>query len=358
VFYIVTFLIDIPTGVFADVYSRRKAFVIGCALRCVALTSYFFSKTFAFFLIAEIIDGIGTSFCNGALDAWAIDALDRSGFEGPKDRIISRASQFSNLGLIVTPVFGATVANFDIGFPWLLGAGGFILSAVIGNALREQPIAAPMPLLRPLGIPDQIFNAACRGFAVTSIRYLCIAEAIILASLTSFSLEWPMLVRQTYGAEIWVIGWMVGTFSVARIAGAQLALKMPNTSFGRSRYLVICIIIGSSLLFGAGAINDNLITIIGLLILLNVCIGAKEPLALAWINELLTADERATMLSFRSMCATIGASLGLLMGGYVAKQWGISVQWMVGGAVLAVSAFCYVRAGVRRSELLSLGKVD
>ena len=346
-FYIVTFLLDIPTGAFADIQGRRRAFIIGCAFRCAALTIYFYSRSFTFFLIAETIDGIGTSFVNGALDAWAIDALDKAGFRGSKDRVISHAYQFSTLGLMISPILGAAIATRDLSFPWLLGAGGFFLSGLIGAVLRERYVRYSKLSIHPREISDRIYNAARRGFAIRQIRYLCIAEGIVLAALTPYGLEWPMLFRHTFGTEVWAIGWMVALFSLSRMIGAELSPRMLNIGSHRVGYLSGLMAAAAVILFVAGAITINLALTLGLLILLNVCIGAKEPLALAWINELFLPDDRATMLSFRSMCATVGASAGLLTGGYVADLWGISIQWMAGGILLGVSAACYVRAGTR-----------
>ena len=86
-YFFVTFLTDVPTGAFADALGRRRSFVLGCALRFAAFLTYFFAHHYAFFLIAESIDGIGTTFCNGAIDAWGVDALDAGGYARPKDRL-------------------------------------------------------------------------------------------------------------------------------------------------------------------------------------------------------------------------------------------------------------------------------
>src|SRR5215813_13895955 len=72
--------------------------VLGCLLRGLSFALYFLSHTYALFLVAEAIDAVGTTFCNGAVDAWAVDGLDEAGFEGPKHGLFSRISQLSSLG--------------------------------------------------------------------------------------------------------------------------------------------------------------------------------------------------------------------------------------------------------------------
>src|SRR5260370_24958950 len=60
-FFVVIFLTDVPTGAFADALGRRRSFVIGCAHRVAAFLLYFSDHHYAVFLIAEMIDGVGTT---------------------------------------------------------------------------------------------------------------------------------------------------------------------------------------------------------------------------------------------------------------------------------------------------------
>ena len=85
-YFVVMFLTDVPTGVFADAMGRRRSFVLGCATRVAAFTVYFYAHHFLAFVIAESIDGIGTTLCNGAIDAWGVDALDRPPAGGNPER--------------------------------------------------------------------------------------------------------------------------------------------------------------------------------------------------------------------------------------------------------------------------------
>src|SRR5882757_358634 len=75
-YFLVTFLTDVPTGAFADAIGRRISVVLGCALHAAAFILYFYSYHYWHFIAAEILDGVATTFGNGAIDAWAVDALD------------------------------------------------------------------------------------------------------------------------------------------------------------------------------------------------------------------------------------------------------------------------------------------
>src|SRR5687767_1559114 len=71
---IAAFLFEIPTGVVADVYSRRLSIIIGYALMGVGFIFYGI-PTFAMVLFAQVLWGIGYTFTSGATDAWIVDEI-------------------------------------------------------------------------------------------------------------------------------------------------------------------------------------------------------------------------------------------------------------------------------------------
>src|SRR5260370_18950297 len=127
-YFVVMFLTDVPTGAFADAMGRRRSFVLGCATRAAAFTVYFFAHHFLVFVIAESIDGIGTTLCNGAIDAWGVDALAAARFHGIKHRPFSAISQLPNFGFMSAATIGAYVADINTAVPWRLGADSYSLA--------------------------------------------------------------------------------------------------------------------------------------------------------------------------------------------------------------------------------------
>src|SRR5580658_9125908 len=188
-YFAVTFLTDVPTGAFADALGRRRSFVLGCALRVAAFMVYFFAHAYPIFLVAEAIDGVGTTFCNGAIDAWGVDALDDAGFVGLKDRLFSRIAQLSSASFMVSAMVGAYVADIDIAYPWLLGAAGWALSGLIGAYLMrgEKPRAVQVEWSKlPAEIARQVGDGMRAGFAARTVMMLSIAGAIQIAALAPY----------------------------------------------------------------------------------------------------------------------------------------------------------------------------
>jgi MFS family permease len=354
-YFAVTFLTDVPTGAFADALGRRKSFILGCAARASAFLVYFFAHYYFVFLIAETIDGIGTTFCNGAIDAWGVDALDDAGFDQVKDRLFSRISQLSTIGFMISSVIGAHVANVNIAWPWLLGAAGYLISGLVGSLLMtgERPRETAMRF-RGLGamLSARVAQGLRQGFGRRTILLLSAAGAIQIAAWAPFWMEWPLLFSDRYGVGVWIIGYLWSMFAIARMIGAEAIARfgLRSADSGRALALTMLTSMAGLMLFLAGSAAGRPNLALGILFAMNLCTGAMGPLAQSWFNEQIESKERATLLSFNSTLGTLGGSVGAVFGGWAADAFGIPAGWQLAGVITLGSAACYFALRARAAE--------
>jgi MFS family permease len=339
-YFIVTFLTDIPTGAFADALGRRRSFVLGAGLRVCAFSLYFFAHRYPVFLLAETIDAFGTTFCNGAIDAWGVDALDAAGYEGVKDRLFSRISQLSNAGFMATSVAGAYIADIDIAYPWLMGAAGYLATGIAAAFLMhgEKPTAAKVNLRAAArDLVERVRGGFAAGFTARAVLLLSAAGAITVAAWAPYWLEWPLLFNQRFGVGVWIVGWIYCGLTIARMLGAEAVIRVAwdeRTRAGRLGSLVI----GSAvMLFAAGLMARWPLISLVMLFGMNMCTGAIQPLVQSWFNEQIASAQRATLLSFNSTFSTFGGSVGLLFNGWIADSAGIPIAWQA-AAMLSLCA--------------------
>jgi MFS family permease len=343
-YFAVTFLTDVPTGAFADALGRRRSFVLGCLIRVTAFMIYFFAHAYPIFLIAESIDGIGTTFCNGAIDAWGVDALDEAGFAGLKDRLFSRISQLMNVGFMTSALIGTYVADVNIAWPWLMSAAGYGISAVVGASLmREHPgKRTHVEFARiPAQVVERVVKGFRRGFRGRTILMLSLANGIFFAASAPYWLEWPQYVNDSYGLGIWVVGWVYCLLTIGRLAGAEIVMRMRMDEAARSMRLIMLIAAASLVFFAGGAAARRPDVVVALFFLMNILIGAMMPMMQSWFNEQVASDDRATLLSFNSTFATLGAATGLLSVGAYADVAGIPATWKVCAVIFLAAMPCY-----------------
>jgi MFS family permease len=260
VYFAVTFLTDVPTGAFADALGRRRSFMLGCSLRALAFMVYFFAYHYPMFLLGEFIDGFGTTFCNGSIDAWGVDALDEAGYQGLKDRLFWRLSQLMNLGFMISAIVGAYVAYHNIAWPWLCGASGYLLNALlIARLMSDGPLRQPKVSLAeiPRMIAERVRAGIRAGLRMRTLLLLSLANAIYFAAWAPYWLEWPQFFNARYGVGVWVVGWLYALFTLARMAGAEVMIRTASSKVSRADRLCLLAVALALLMFGGGSVGGR-----------------------------------------------------------------------------------------------------
>ncbi|HTW89663.1 MAG TPA: MFS transporter [Candidatus Binataceae bacterium] len=344
VYCIVIFLTDLPTGAFADAIGRRNSFVLGCALRMVAFVIYFFVHRYALFMVAEIIDGVGTTFCSGAIDAWGVDALDAAGYSDLKDRLFSRLQQLTNVGWMTSALLGAYIADINIAWPWLVGAVGYTVSAAAAMMLmkeRRTVRAALSPAQVSLQVARRVVAGMRQGFGRRTVLFLSLANGMSFAAWASYWMEWPQLVNDDYRVGIWIVGWIFCVLTIGQLIGAEIVARVRPDESLRGVRLSMLVLGSAAMLAGAGLSARQPNLVVTLLFLMRIFTGAMQPLVSSWLNEQIEADQRATLLSFTNTFATLGGSGGLLIGGFAADRLGIPTTWLILASIALLAAPCF-----------------
>jgi MFS family permease len=351
-YFVVLFLTDVPTGAFADLLGRRRSYVLGASLRVCAFLLYFVAHHYYVFLIAEGIDGIGTTFGNGAIDAWGVDALDEAGYDGLKDRLFSRISQLTTIGFMGSAMIGAYVADMNIAWPWLLGAGGYVMAGTLGAFLMhdERPRATSVRIADiPRQVAANVGDGIRAGLGAHTVLMLSVAGAITVAAWVPYWVSWPIMFNQSLGVGVWIIGWIYCALSTARLVGAEVSARLYVDESQRAARVSMLIVAASAMLFLAGLFGGRPAVSLTILFVMNLFTGAMMPLVQSWFNEQLESGNRATLLSFRTTFETMGGSIGLLFAGRIADTAGIPFEWQIAGLISMCAAPVYW--AMRRREV-------
>src|SRR6266566_1007270 len=120
------FVFQVPTGIIADVFSRRMAIIIGVFLTGAGFILEGSIPRFETILLSQLGWGIGGSFINGAEEAWI------SGEVGEENigRVYLRGAQFGQFGALIGAVISVGLASIRLNLPILLGGGLFLALGV------------------------------------------------------------------------------------------------------------------------------------------------------------------------------------------------------------------------------------
>ena len=144
------FLFEIPTGVVADVYSRRLSVIIGLFLIGAGFMLQGALPLFATILLSEALWGIGYTFTSGAQQAWITDEIGEVA-AGP---VFLRAAQAGRVGGLLGLAAGVGLGALRINLPILVGGALFL---VLGLLLI---LAMPERGFRPTARRDRTTRGA------------------------------------------------------------------------------------------------------------------------------------------------------------------------------------------------------
>jgi len=121
-----TFLFEIPTGIVADLYSRKLSVMIGVILTGIGFMIEGLFPTFGMVLFAQFVWGSGYTFISGAREAWLADEIGKE----KAGAAFMKGYQAASIGVLVGIAFSMFLANIDVRLPIVVGGLCYALQAI------------------------------------------------------------------------------------------------------------------------------------------------------------------------------------------------------------------------------------
>src|SRR5262245_16029961 len=118
---------EVPTGVVADVWGRRLSFLLGTLTLAIATALYVLlwqvEAAFWGWAAVSALLGFGFTFFSGAVEAWLVDALEATRYEGSLEAVFGRGQVVGGVAMLVGSVGGGFIAKVaGLGVPFVLRA--------------------------------------------------------------------------------------------------------------------------------------------------------------------------------------------------------------------------------------------
>lgn len=349
-FLLSVFLLEVPTGAVADVFGRKISFLLSCAVRTFAFGLYSVADSFADCLIAEVIDAVGMTLATGALDAWAVDGMRAEGDERPVDRLFARAQMMTRALMVIGGIGGGYLASIDFAYAWIAGASLFGFTGVLAAVLMydDRPKrAAAKAVTRPSVLQTMSVGLSTVRQAPV-LTLLCVVSFGLAFGGAPAHMLWQPRLQELSGEGVWLMGWVWALINLVTLLGSWMLPRLLERA-ARERILFATTLFRAGFLAMAAAATSFSPALVGYL-MAELGFGVTEPILQAWMNDHIPSEQRATVLSVRSMFATLGGAVGLVCLGFVSRDLGIPIAWGVCACIFAVVAPAFValgRAGMR-----------
>lgn len=352
-FMVGNFIFEIPTGAYADYFGRRKSVILSCIFATLALSIYFISSNIWFFILAELTAALAYTFVSGALDAWVIDSLEKRKFTGKVDFVFSQANIFSQSAVLIGGLIGGYIGSINLSFPYGVGAIIAFASLLIAIFFMHEEVVTK----KALNISGSIYqmtlvakNSIIYGIKHKVILWLIFSSALAMFAFMPLNMYWSPRLNELSGNKVWLMGWVWAGISLSMMLGSFLVKRLLKKEKSYSWILILTALVLGIPIILASSSNTFSIVLMGFLFY-EVGRGMLNPTYKAYINKYILGEQRATVLSFDSMVNKLGAALGLVILGWVAKNYSIQIAWLISGLLLLLLIPIYIRARKHESLL-------
>ena len=347
-FMITVFLLQVPTGAFADALGRKNSTIIAYLLVAIG---YFFYPTFRIFwafVLAEIMVAVGKSFASGAYDAWMVDSQN---LKGNVDFIFSRRNIVSKAAMIFGGLAGAYLAKINIAYPFYVGSILAMLSVIFfAIFMREDTHFAKVRIKEAFGKISRISRDAigyCAGHRV--IPWLIVGAVVFNFVFQPMNMYWSPRFNGMLGDQIQLLGWIWTGFCLMMIAGSYLTQYMLKKKKSYTFILIVNVLL-VAIPVVVSAISRNILVALPAILIYEISRGIEGPAQLAYLNRFAEEKMRSTILSFESMMASLGAAAGLFLFGLLAKNTSIEMSWIAAGIFSLILIPIFLRAKTKEGN--------
>jgi DHA3 family tetracycline resistance protein-like MFS transporter len=345
------FLFEVPTGVIADVYSRRLSIIAGVFLLGVGFMLMGSVPAFWMLLVSQVITGVGYTCLSGAEQAWITDEIGESNAA----RVFVRGSQVAHAGRVAGILGAVVLGTVALQLPMIVGGaltvllGIFLVLVMPEHGFRptarkdrtnwqsmQSTLVAGSSLIRRRPVLLTILGiAAFFGMYNEGFDRLWTAHLLENFSLPNIGPLEPLYWWAVINVAIDVLGLLA-----LEVVRRRLDMNS-HQAVTRTLFAINVLLIGAVISFGlAGSFALAIILLIGGSVLRE----AIYPLQSAWLNQSLESNVRATVFSMHGQADAIGQIAGGPAIGAVGTLFSLRAALVAAGLILAPGLLLHARA--------------
>jgi MFS family permease len=344
-------LFEVPTGIVADMWGRRVSFLLGTLTLALSTGLYVLlwqiEAPFWQWAVVSVMLGLGFTFFSGATEAWLVDALQETGYDGTLETVFGRGQVLAGIGMLTGSVAGGYLAQLtNLGVPFVLRAAVLLVMFVIAFVLMRDIGFTPKRDGRPLTeMKNIVANSVRYGWRIPPVKYLMLAGLFTggVGIYVFYALQ-PYLLDlygdpQAYG----IAGLAAAIVAGSQIAGGLLTAHVRRLFRQRTSALIAAEVVAAGAIVLIGLIRNFWIAL-ALIVLWGLLAAAAMPIRQAYLNGLIPSRQRATILSFDSLMGSSGGVVAQPLLGRAADLWGYPASYVISGVLSGLAIPLVARA--------------
>lgn len=354
-------IFEVPTGVVADTFGRRASFILGAATLLVTTAAYlglwYVDADIGWWILVSALIGLGFTFFSGATEAWLVDALQATGYDGGIEKVFGRGQTVTGAATLVGTIGGGFLGQISLGLPYI--ARSVLLLVVIAAAWLWMRDIGYEPV-RGVNVAGQV-RSLLKSSVEHGLRNPPIRLFMFGAPFATGVAIWVFYAFQPYLLELfgdpdatYLAGIAAAVFAIAQMVGGSAVGLVRRVFKTRTGVIITEIVVAAVALVGVGLAQTLEIPIgfwvaIALLTVTALVWALSGPMQQAYMNDCIPSEQRATVLSFASLMGSAGGVVAQPALGRVADVYSLGTGYVVAGLVYMLRLPFVI--GVRRLGL-------
>ncbi len=323
--YFIKVILEIPSGILADKYSKKKILFIGNALFLISTLLFIISKSYSLFVLAIIISSIYNCITTGIANSLLYDFNNK---EDKFNKLIFRNSFSYNISYMLAMILGGIVGQkYGIINTYYLTLIPIIINFVIICLIKE-----PRKNNNDTVINKSIFkNALVEIKNNPTIINMIITNSIIFSIIKIVEESHPDY-SNSLGISVFEIGIYSSLILVFCIIGNYIGSKIKKVSY--SKIIILNPLFCGLCIFLLGILNSYY----GILFLLLFYIFSEsfDNIFLTIIHDSVTSKSRVTIESIISLILCICGLVLSVLSSLALNQIELYQLYIVLGSIIIV----------------------
>ena len=332
-YYLVSLLMEIPTGIFSDLKSKKNSLIIASVIGIPVTLMIISSNSFWVVLIAMAIAGISSALVSGTDVAILYDTLKSLNKEKEFKKIQGKMKWYGSWSGAIGGILGGFLAQFKLSYPWWITFFMIIPALIIKIKLVEPPFHKEIKKTSYVTHFKESLKISFKGDA----SYFVIYSAVVWTFFVlSFFLWQPFLELTTlpfmFFGVFYAVERLISGYSSKVAHRVELKMGMRNSLLLIPLVLALALILESQIIFIFGFL---------IIFLQSVVSGFFLPVLDDYLNVRIPSSKRSTIFSIKNMVHSLLYILISPLLGHLIDLYSLQTGLLLMGGLLVVISIVF-----------------
>jgi len=311
-------LLEIPSGVLADYWSRKKMLVIAPLIKSLCFIIWLLADgNFYLYGLGFLFWAIGSSLVSGTTEALLYDELVAFKKKDEYEKVLGQKKFYFHIALAISIITGGFIAHYNLDWALIFSVIPLLMSAFFALLIKETPKTKSTEEVHYL----EYIKLAYREVKSNKVLLILLVYSLGISIFGNIA-EFNQLYYQLSGLPIFTFGLIGFLWSILNSVGAYYAHKFKNATWIFYAFPFVTII----LLFFVGLKPS--IPMIGLLLLSYFITSPLRILINSKIQHNIKSVGRATVTSVNALLINLFGVFLIPIFGVISKIWNLQTIYI------------------------------